>query len=443
MAFLHTHSCECVKSELDLFTLPPTQTSVESCYWADYKPIASMTEESPIEFIVPSNTEEYLDLAHTMLSVKVSMVYVAGLSDNRLAEIKEKNTNAGPVNNLLHSLFSQVDIYFNQKLVTQPNNFYPYRAYIENCLNYGMDAKDTLLSCVGWADDTAGYFNSFKGENKGLTARRNMFNDKGSIDLIGHIHADVCNQNKLLLNGVDVRMRLVKSRKGFAIMDDTDVIDFVIQEASLHVRRVKVNPGVLVAHAQTLAKTTAKYALSRVEIKAIVLSKGIFGDTVENVILGTLPKRIIIFFVSNRAFHGDRKLNPFNFENFGLNYLCLYVDGKQIPSKPLQPNYSEDSHSFVEAYNTLFTGTGIHFQRGTHTISRDYYDKGYCMYAFDLTPDLSANELHWNLVRHGNVRLEFRFAQALAETINCMVYAEHDSVLEIDQTRQCFLDYSG
>jgi hypothetical protein len=33
MALVHQNSCECTKSELDLFGVPPTQTSVEHGYW--------------------------------------------------------------------------------------------------------------------------------------------------------------------------------------------------------------------------------------------------------------------------------------------------------------------------------------------------------------------------------------------------------------------------
>jgi hypothetical protein len=33
MALVHPSSCECTKSELDLFEVPPTQTSVAYGYW--------------------------------------------------------------------------------------------------------------------------------------------------------------------------------------------------------------------------------------------------------------------------------------------------------------------------------------------------------------------------------------------------------------------------
>ena len=68
---------------------------------------------------------------------------------------------------------------------------------------------------------------------------------------------------------------------------------------------------------------------------------------------------------------------------------------------------------------------------------------------FLLTPDISDPDLsancagHWNLVKHGSLRLEVRFEKALSVTINCIVYAEFDNVLKIDFSRQVIVDFSG
>lgn len=157
--------------------------------------------------------------------------------------------------------------------------------------------------------------------------------------------------------------------------------------------------------------------------------------------LGQLPKRIIIGFVRNRAFNGDRGLNPFNFEHFGINYLSLYVDGAQVPARQLQPNFTNGL--YAEAYQSLFAGTGFHFLNQGNCISRQAFANGYCLFAYDLTPDLSANDnTHWNLVRHGSVRLDVRFQEPLTATINCIVYGEYANVLEIDAARQCIVDFS-
>ncbi|KYN21923.1 Uncharacterized protein F54H12.2 [Trachymyrmex cornetzi] len=146
MSFLHTHSSECIKSELDFFSLPPTQTSIESLQWIYYKPVTSLTDDSPIEFVIPGHGEDYLDLTHTMLSLRIRLESERRESTSVTAAEVAK---VGPVNHLLHSMFNQIDVYFNQKLVSPPNNAYAYRAYIEALLNYASPAKTShLTSCL-------------------------------------------------------------------------------------------------------------------------------------------------------------------------------------------------------------------------------------------------------------------------------------------------------
>ena len=55
MAFVHRQSCEWVKNELDLFVLPPTQTSIDAGQWVEHQPMASLDSGGPIEFLVPGS----------------------------------------------------------------------------------------------------------------------------------------------------------------------------------------------------------------------------------------------------------------------------------------------------------------------------------------------------------------------------------------------------
>lgn len=452
MAFLHAHSGECMKSELDLFSLPPTQTSVEGGQWIHYKPVSSLTDDSPIEFIVPGHGDEYIDLAHTMLSVRVrALPLQTDVKPSTVVPAADATVKTEPpvipVNNLLHSMFNQVDIFFNQKLVSPTNNSYAYRAYIETLLNYATPAKRSHLSCGLWYDDEEAisdvYDPGSSEADGGFTVRRQIMKNNRIVDLIGHLHCDVFNQEKFLLNGVELRLRLVRSRDSFCLMEGTPYHRLHIVETSLLVRRVKISPGILLAHARTLAKGTAKYPVTRVEVKAFTIHAGVQAETLDNVILGQLPKRVILGFVSNKGFNGDRQRNPFNFQSFMLNFLSLYVDGTQVPTKPLQLNFNKDN-LYVDAYHTLFSGTGIHFLNEGNAINRLQYAKGNCLMAFDLTPDLSANcPSHWSLVKHGTLRIEVRFDNALTETINCIVYAEFDNLIEVDAARQVITDFGG
>ena len=106
MVFVHPQSCECVKSELDIFIVPPTQTSIESGSTVEYNPIASIADGTPIEFSITGGGQDYIDLSNTELYVKVKVLR----ADNTPITATDP---VGPINLLLHSLFSEVDISLN------------------------------------------------------------------------------------------------------------------------------------------------------------------------------------------------------------------------------------------------------------------------------------------------------------------------------------------
>lgn len=445
MAFLHTHSYEGTKSELDLFNLPPTQTSIESATWVEYKPITSLTDDAPIEFVIPGTSDEYLDLSRTMLFLKVRIISGDGKT------IKDENL-VQPVNNFLHSLFNQVDVFLNQKSISPPNNGYSYRAYIETLLNYESSAKKSHLTCGLWYEDSPSHMDSVYSidteddsnlisDNQGGLTRYKFFQNSKIVDLMGHLHCDIFNQEQLIPNGVEVRVRLIRSKDKFCLMDfGTSNAKVEIKEATLRVHRCKISSEVKLAHARALSKGTAKYPLTRVEIKSFTLHTGVTGESLDNVIIGQIPKRIILDLVENQAYNGNIKKNPFNFSHHNLSFLALNIDGVQVPSKPLQPDYP---NNYIEAYHTLFSGTGIHFLNEGNGISREAYPNGYCLYAFDLSQDHSAhNNNHWNLIRQGSIRIEMKFSEALTSSLNCILYSEYDNVMEIDSSRQVMIDYS-
>ena len=153
MAFVHHESNECSKSELDLFSITSTQTSISKGQWIEYHPLSNITETGPIEFNVSGSGEEYLDLARTQLYVKAKITKANGTA-------LDPNEQVGPVKLFLHSLFSQVDVSLNERLISPSTNTYPYRAMIETLLNYGEDAKSSQLTMSLFYKDTPGKMNA-------------------------------------------------------------------------------------------------------------------------------------------------------------------------------------------------------------------------------------------------------------------------------------------
>ena len=169
MALLDEKSCICVKSELDLFTVPPTQTSIEYGCIVDNHPIAATLDSGPTEFSIPGSGENYLDFANTYLHLIIKVKKGDG------SDLIDAN-KVGLANLLLHTLLSQVDVSLNDKLVSSSSATYSYRAYLETLLNYGKAAKESQLTAGIWYKDTAGKMDDTDmTANAGLAKRGQTF----------------------------------------------------------------------------------------------------------------------------------------------------------------------------------------------------------------------------------------------------------------------------
>ena len=148
MNFVHSKSEECTKTELDLFSVLPTQVSLQKGLWIDHQPVSSVSDGGPITFLSPG-TEDYVDLAKTILVVREKMTKANG-------NVLDADEKVGIVNNFLHSLYKQVDVFVKEKQVTQATGTYAYRAYLETLLNYGPATKESQLMAAMFYKDTAG-----------------------------------------------------------------------------------------------------------------------------------------------------------------------------------------------------------------------------------------------------------------------------------------------
>jgi hypothetical protein len=439
MAFIHEGSCECTKSELDLFSVPPTQTSVESGSFVEYHPISSLTDGGPIEFEVSSTGTDYIDYANSYLYVRAKITKSNGTN---LADTDK----VGPVNNFLHSLFSQVDVTLNGTMITNSTNTYPYRAYIETLLSYGPPAKKSHLTASLFFKDEAGKMDvsdpkaAVADGNKGLAKRASFTSESAEVDMIGRNHSDIFFQERYMLNEVNTRIKLTRSKDAFCLMAAEQAYKVQLTAAAFFVRKVKISPSVYLAHAKTLESGMAKYPIRRVICKTFTIPAGYLDVSHEKLFTGQLPIRLIVGCVDNTAFNGDVSKNPFNFKHFSLNEVMVYLDGQQLGIKPLSSNFARGQ--YISAFTSLFNGTGKSNRDEGNDIDRSDFANGYTLYAFDLSPDLSEND-HFNLACQGTVRLDLKFATALPHTVTVVAYAKFENIIEIDRNRNVIFDFNN
>lgn len=127
----------------------------------------------------------------------------------------------GPTNLFLHSLFSQVDVSLNERLISSSTNTYAYRAMLETLLNYGDEAKKSQLTMSLFYRDTPGKMDTVNplaeddDANLGLKARFAFTKSNNIVDMMGTIHSDVFFQERLLLIGVNWRIKLNRAKNSF------------------------------------------------------------------------------------------------------------------------------------------------------------------------------------------------------------------------------------
>ncbi len=213
-----------------------------------------ISDSSPLEFFIPGTGEDYIDLNNTLLFLRLKITRPKGGDIPDPAKVAIINYPGA-------TIFSQVDVSLGDRLISQSSSTYPYRCIIESLINYSKDALESLFSAGLFFKDTAGHMDETDpvGRNAGLTKRSLYTTGSSVVELLAPIHSDIFFQDKLMLNGVDIKIRMIRGKDEFCLMTGEDMaFKLNIVSAPLFVKKVSVSPSVRLAHAQALLSTTAK-----------------------------------------------------------------------------------------------------------------------------------------------------------------------------------------
>jgi hypothetical protein len=196
---------ECIKSGLDIFLKRSVQTSAVNSHTVAYKPIAPADNPAQLEFNCSGRSDYYIDLNSVRLLLRVKLAK----TDGSYLTSAESNT-VGCVSNFLRSMFSSLSVSLNGKPVTLHETNCHYKAYLENLLTYGSDASGRHLVSSFWFHYSPISDGALK-DNYGHATRLNYLGNSQTIGLYGRLHADLFNSYRMLINGVDIKIKITCS----------------------------------------------------------------------------------------------------------------------------------------------------------------------------------------------------------------------------------------
>ena len=142
-----------LNSELMLFQPPVVNEGIEYLQWIECRPVNQITEDGSIDIHVKASGSQYLDLQRSRFYVKAKIVNEDG-GNLVAADV------VTPVNLWLQSLWNQVDVFLQQKLVSSSGTNYAYKALMDVLLNYGVDAELSQLQTQLFYRDSGGSMDS-------------------------------------------------------------------------------------------------------------------------------------------------------------------------------------------------------------------------------------------------------------------------------------------
>lgn len=420
--------------EVSLFSKPCNDIAYQKIQYVDYKPATLLSGGGPLTFTIPGTGSQYINLKNTYLQLKLKIVNEDG------SDISGANRMIAPINLTLQSMFNQVDVQLQQQLVSTGQN-YGYKAYVETMLEYDRGAKMTQLQAQGFFKDRPGFMDNVGPPTEqslliddGMVRRWTWFINSKPVDLIGPLMADICQQDRLILNGVEIQIKLWPSKDAFRLEtmnEENPAFKLQVMDATLRVCKVTPTPALLLGHGNALRENNALYPYQKTQVKTFNITRGQYDFLLDDMYQGQVPSQLVVAMVTSKAYNGDYELNPYNLKHFDISNLGVYINDESVPGKPIQQmqwNMTEGV-GWTQPYYNMFAGLNRDGQDWGNDIAFDDFDAGYAFFVFDLLPgDQPA-------LSKANVKIEGTFKEALPENITVIVYAKFPAMMEITEAR--------
>lgn len=434
---LHPHQSVLALPQFDLFALPPLQKYVLRDVWTEHSPITALSNSTTsIQFQIHTAENEFILLGKSELWVKfrIDLRKLSNKAEDKLT--KDDWTKIWPINYQLNTMWKSVSVEIGNIPVTSSSLDYPYMAY--------LDAL-THMRTAGWTDDDDDNMNAPHEIRSGYLAPLNKdFTQSREVELYGRLHLDLADQHKALLGGLDLKISLLPHDPDFYLMYDPAIYRATVRftDIKFELHRALVSDSLVRGIADTLPRATAKYPITRKEVRKFLVPQNRIDHHETNLVKNErIPRKAFLAFVNNDAANGSPRLNPFEFKHYNLRNVRFVINSTDFPPRGFECNF--ETKQVNKAYFNFFEAMG-QIEHPRCSITREEWMSGFTIFGFNISPDLSNSIVrngYTSDIKAGDMSLMLFFSKALPENTTVIVFFEYDNLIEIPETRIPFKDF--
>ena len=420
----------------------PIVDDVLSSHEQEIYPTTSLDEKC-IEFEFQTDRNYYVDLRQSFLALKLKFVKGHGYDTYESKEKKKEHkdelvvfTETGDdeseeeevarvtyVNNIMHSIFSNVEVYINNQQIYNSNGLYAHKTYVSNKFKAAISEYKGVLHCEGYDFEQDPEDISNPLPDPFFTRRMKLLSRSDSFMLYGILGIDFFSTFELLYPNMTIRLRLIRARPNFYMISDNRNVSLGIVDCSLYTRRIALKDNYHKKRMDMLAHAPVEYNYLETLGKKFMIPARQNQFIKENIFNNAPFRRIAIAMNTNSAITGSFTENPFWYQQFDLRQTRILRGG--------QPIVDFDTADNCRLYVT--TMKAMNFQDDIPSIPIDDFKDHYVL-VFDLTSMQDATEnCHYPELVGEPLRLELNFTNPLENVTELIVLGERMSSVAVDK----------
>ena len=212
----------------------PFVDDVLSSHEQEIYPNASL-DENCIEFEFQTDRNYYVGLRPSFLALKLKFVQERGYDTYESKEKKKEHKDESVVfnetgndeeeqeevarvtyvNNIMQSMFSNVEVYINNQQIYNSNGFYAHKSYISNKFKAAISEYKGALLCEGYDYEQDPQDISNPLLDPSFTRRMELLSRPDSFMWYGKWGIDFFSTSELLYPNMRIRLRLIRARPNF------------------------------------------------------------------------------------------------------------------------------------------------------------------------------------------------------------------------------------